>query len=152
MLFFNTAGPIKSEMNYFIPPLERLDLQEVLTLIERKRYFVLHAPRQTGKTSALFALQDELNSTGRYRAAYVNVESAQVARNNVQAGISAILTALSREAEYRMNDLSVRNISQEVLNSVVEFEAFSETLSRWSAADARPLVLMIDEIDALSGD
>ena len=139
-------------MNYFIPPLERLDLQEVLTLIEQERYFVLHAPRQTGKTSALFALQDELNSTGRYRAAYVNVESAQVARNNVQTGIRAILTALSREAEYRMNDLSVRNISQEVLNSVVEFEAFSETLSRWSAADARPLVLMIDEIDALSGD
>ncbi len=152
MKFFNTAGPVETEEHYAIPPLERFDHPEFLRLIEQKRYFVLHAPRQTGKTSALLSLQDELNSTGRYRAAYVNVESAQTARDDVQTGIRAVLTALGREAEYRMNDRSVRDISQDALNSVVEIEALSETLSRWAASDARPLVLMIDEIDALSGD
>ena len=152
MLFFNTAGPIRRGENYLIPPLERLDLPEVLMLIERKRYFVLHAPRQTGKTSALIALRDDLNSTGRYRAAYINVEPAQVARDNVQDGMRAILSRLSREAEIRLNDSFVGRVWPEVLETVGSFEALSETLSRWSAADARPLVLMIDEIDALSGD
>ncbi len=63
--FFNTAGPIKPDMNYHIPPLERLDLDDVLALIQQEKYFVLHAPRQTGKTSALLALMDELNGSGR---------------------------------------------------------------------------------------
>ena len=43
--------------NYIVPPLERLDRQELLSMIERKRYFDLHAPRQTGKTSALVTLR-----------------------------------------------------------------------------------------------
>lgn len=51
MRFFNTAGPIKLAHHYSIPPLERLDLNEVLALIRDEKYFVLHAPRQTGKTS-----------------------------------------------------------------------------------------------------
>ncbi len=56
MRFFNTAGPVIAEDHYHIPPLERLDRDELLMLIDRKRYFVLHAPRQTGKTSALLAV------------------------------------------------------------------------------------------------
>ena len=50
MRFFNTAGPVKPEDHYCIPPLERFDLEEVLALVRMKKYFVLHAPRQTGKT------------------------------------------------------------------------------------------------------
>ena len=61
MRFFNTAGPMVPESHYFVPPLDRLDLDHVLALIRRSQYFSLHAPRQTGKTSALLALQDLLN-------------------------------------------------------------------------------------------
>ena len=50
---FNTAGPVVAADHYCIPPLERIDLAAVLGLIRDKKYFVLHAPRQTGKTSAL---------------------------------------------------------------------------------------------------
>ncbi len=152
MKFFNTAGPIRTGEHYLIPPLERLDRSEVLQLIEQKRYFVLHAPRQTGKTSALLALRDELNSTGRYRAAYINVESAQVARDDVHAGIQAILGALGREVEDELNDLLVREFWQDVLKSFGALDALGETLSRLSGANSHPLVLMVDEIDALSGD
>ncbi len=135
-----------------MPPLERLDRSEVLRLIEQKRYFVLHAPRQTGKTSALIALRDKLNSTGRYRAAYVNVEPAQVVRDDVQAGMRAILTALSIEGEDNLNDSFIGGIWLGVLESVGAYMALREVLRQWSAADPRPLILMIDEIDALSGD
>ena len=51
--------------HYCIPPLDRVDLDEILTLIEREKYFILHAPRQYGKTSVLAALADHLNATGR---------------------------------------------------------------------------------------
>ena len=63
MRFFNTTGPVVAVDHYCIPPLERLNLDEVRRLIRDKRYFVLHAPRQTGKTSALLALRDLCTST-----------------------------------------------------------------------------------------
>ncbi len=44
----------------------------VLTLIRQKKYFVLHPPRQTGKTSALLAL---LHVGGAYRCVYIDVEA-----------------------------------------------------------------------------
>jgi hypothetical protein len=62
MRFFNTAGPVNPAIHYCLPPLERLDLQDVLLLIAQQKYFVLHAPRQTGKTSCLLALRDHLNA------------------------------------------------------------------------------------------
>ena len=58
---FNTEGPIRPEDHYHVPPLERVDLDQILDMIRRKRYFLLHAPRRTGKTSALLALRDLLN-------------------------------------------------------------------------------------------
>ena len=51
--FFNTAGPNIPEDHYHIPSLERVDWEEIQRLIAQKRYFLLHAPRQTGKTSVL---------------------------------------------------------------------------------------------------
>ena len=77
MRFFNREGPIVAERHYHVPPLSRFDVDEVLGAIERWHYFVLHAPRQTGKTTTLRALRDRLNGTGRYRCVYVNVEAAQ---------------------------------------------------------------------------
>ena len=55
MRFFNTEGPVRPDKHYCVPPLARLDLDRILTCIRREKYFVLHAPRQTGKTSALLA-------------------------------------------------------------------------------------------------
>ena len=100
MRFFNTEGPVVAQRHYCIPPLERFDLVEVLALIERMRYYVLHAPRQTGKTSALLALCDLLNSgaAGDYRCVYVNVETAQAAREDVGRAMHVIVGRLATRA------------------------------------------------------
>ena len=50
MKYFNTAGPIIPEDHYHVPIIKRIDKDEILTLIAQKKYFVLHAPRQSGKT------------------------------------------------------------------------------------------------------
>ncbi len=55
-LHFNTAGPNIAELYYSIDPLTRIDLAAILDLIDQRRYFVLHAPRQTRKTKCLLAL------------------------------------------------------------------------------------------------
>ena len=58
--FFNTAGPTKPDLHYHLDPLHRLDWVELEHLIATQRYFVLHAPRQTGKTTTLLAMMKEL--------------------------------------------------------------------------------------------
>ena len=152
MRFFNTEGPVVAQRHYCIPPLERFDLVEVLALIERMRYFVLHAPRQTGKTSALLALCDLLNSgaAGDYRCVYVNVEAAQAAREDVGRAMHVIVGRLASRAR-----LSGDAFLYETWTDIVaKFNegALVEALTRWSESAPRPLVLLIDEIDSLIGD
>ena len=152
MRFFNTAGPVVAEMHYCIPPLGRLDAGELLLLIRQWKYFVLHAPRQTGKTSALLALRDELNAGDEFRCVYVNVEGGQSAREDVAAAVRAILSALARGARETLDDRFVDEVRLGILEAAGPHDALRETLARWAESSAKPLVLMIDEIDALIGD
>ena len=150
--FFNTAGPIVPALHYHIPPLARLDYEELLMLIRQMKYFVMHAPRQTGKTSAILALRDQLNAAGEFRCVYVNVEGAQTAREDVLAAMRAILSALAFQADTTCEDTALTEIWPEALNRAGAHDGLRESLGRWARASAKPLVLLIDEIDALVGD
>ena len=152
MRFFNTTGPIVPEDHYHVPPLSRLDAAELLDLIDRKRYFVLHAPRQTGKTTALLALQDRLNASGRYRCAYLDVHAARAAREDVGSAMQAILSVLGRESKNTLGDPFAYEIWPGLLKREGPHAALGGVLSEWAASDPKPLVLFIDEIDALVGD
>ena len=148
MRFFNTAGPVDAELHYQIPPLARLDLDNLLMLIRQRKYFVLHAPRQTGKTSALLALRDQLNESGEYRCVYVNVEVGQSAREDVEAAMRAILSSIALSAD----DGALDRLWLNALTAAGPHSALQQTLARWSQSEPKPIVLMIDEIDALIGD
>ena len=152
MRFFNTAGPVDCQRHYCLPPLERFELAQVLQLIDQQKYFVLHAPRQTGKTSVLLALMDYLNAQGQYRCVYINVEIGQSAREDVAAAMRAIFSELAFRASIVLNDRFIDGIWADVLAKSGPHAAFGEVLSRWAADDPRPAVLLIDEIDALVGD
>ena len=151
MRFFNTTGPIRPADHYCIPPLERLNLAEVLRLIRDEKYFVLHAPRQTGKTSALLALRDLLNGEGHYRCVYVNVEGGQAGREDVEQVMRTILGELASRAR-SIGDEFLDSVWPDILTKYGPYAALREALTRWSEADAKPLVLLIDEIDSLIGD
>jgi hypothetical protein len=150
--FFNTAGPVKSDIHYYLPPLGRIDLDDLLLLIDQQKYFVLHAPRQTGKTSLLLALMEHLNRAGEYRCLYFNVEVGQAARENVADGIQAILSELGYAARDILADPFVAQTWPDLLREGGAYTALSETLTRWAEQSQPPLVLLIDEIDSLVGD
>ena len=151
--FFNTEGPVRAEDHYSIPPLSRFDLDDLLTLIQRKKYFVLHAPRQTGKTTALLALRDLLNegAAGDLRCVYANLEEAQAAREDLELAARTILTEIARQ-DRLSGDPTFRDLGKEALADAGPASAVGEALSRWSLATPKPLVLLLDEVDALVGD
>ena len=131
MRFFNTTGPVVAEDHYCIPPLQRLDLKEVLRLIRDKRYFVLHAPRQTGKTSALLALRDLLNAEDTYRCVYVNVEAGQTGREDVEQVTRTVLGRLASRARLTLDDEFLDNIWPDILTKYGPHAALGEALTRW---------------------
>lgn len=150
--FFNTEGPIKSDSHYAIEPLKRCNLNEILALIQRQKYFVLHAPRQTGKTSFMLALMDYLNAQGTYHSLYINVELGQAWREDVTMAMQSILSELTSRAKYMLNDPFPRTVWNEILDKDGPGAALNQLLTHWCAETEKPIVLMIDEIDALVGD
>jgi hypothetical protein len=119
-------------------------------LIEQKKYFVLHAPRQTGKTSALLALREYLNREGRYRCLYVNFEVAQGYRERINEGMAALLQEISGQARWALGDPTADVIARDLIE--LGAPSLSEFLNRWCSGSALPTILLIDEIDALVGD
>ena len=62
--FFNTTGPCNPERHYMLPAHERLVGASLDRYIKNELYWVLHAPRQTGKTTFLQSWMREINSGG----------------------------------------------------------------------------------------
>ncbi len=152
MRFFNTAGPVKPGRHYSIPPLARLDRDAVLRLIGEEKYFVLHAPRQTGKTSALLALRDLLNEEGRVRCVYANFEVGQTAREDVPRALRAVLAQLQQRAEVTLGDRSPGRLWSGLIETTGPDAALNRALTLWSSVSPKPLVLLLDEVDSLVGD
>jgi hypothetical protein len=152
MRFFNTEGPVNCADHYCLPPLSRLDLEDVLALIAQKKYFLLHAPRQTGKTSCLLALAEQLNRAGDYYAVYANIETAQALREDVAQAMAVIVNDVSRWASFVTGNDEVRKLARRVLADTPDAGALGEFLTRWCQQLDKPLVLMLDEVDALVGD
>ncbi|MDR2529229.1 MAG: ATP-binding protein, partial [Synergistaceae bacterium] len=148
--FFNTAGPGKEGLNYMLDPLRRINYDEIATLIDQQRYFVLHAPRQTGKTTSLLAMADKINGEGRYYCVYVNVETAQTARNDVARGMNTILSRLENAIK-RFLDRSISDVKS-IREKNSGDSLLIDALERFCGDLDKSLVLFIDEIDALVGD
>jgi hypothetical protein len=152
MRFFNTQGPVQPDKHYCLPPLQRWDLDEILTLIERQKYFLLHAPPQTGKTSCLLALMEHLNREGRYQAVYANLEGAKAYREQIDQAMAISVTDIATWASDGVGDTAAPALAREVLAQTPPGSALGVFLSRWCARLERPLVLLLDEVDALVGD
>ncbi len=152
MRFFNTEGPVRPDDHYTLPPLQRWNLEEILMLIAQKKYFLLHAPRQTGKTSCLLALAEYLNREGRYRTVYANLEPAQAYREQVDPGMAVVVEQISRGARDQLGDAAATDLGREVIAAATGGTRVEEFLTRWCARSSVPTVLLLDEVDTLIGD
>ena len=149
---FNTAGPSKPELHYLLDPLSRIELDTVLPLIAQERYFVLHAPRQTGKTTCLLALRDALNAAGDYTAVYANIEGAQAMRQNVGAAMQTIASVLGEKFEESLELPGLRIELMAIAHAAGPGDSLRTLLRAATERASKPVVLFLDEVDALIGD
>jgi len=140
---FNTAGPCRPDIHYMIPPARRLP--DVRWLIDQEGYFAVHAPRQVGKTTALMALARDLTDEGRYASALVSMEAGAAFSTDTGAAESAILAGWRRATHFQLPE-SLQPPSWPPAEAGGRLGA---ALEAWARACPRPLVLFLDEIDAL---
>ncbi|MGE5343301.1 MAG: AAA-like domain-containing protein [Candidatus Omnitrophota bacterium] len=128
-----------------VNPLKRLT--KVEQLIEQQFYFAIHAPRQTGKTTYLYALAQKLNAEGNYIALVVSFEQAGIAAFSTKEGnetvIFAIYASSSRQLEEKFRPQNPKE---------KEYFNLYDYLKEWCENQEKPIVLFIDEIDSLMDD
>jgi hypothetical protein len=143
---FNTAGPCRPGIDYMVPALSRLPA--VPDLVARDGYFVVHAPRQTGKTTTLLALADELTAGGRYAALRFSCEVGRAAGDDYAAASRGILDRIRASAE----DALPADLRPPPWPEASGSTLLVEALRVWAHVCPRPLALFFDEIDALRGE
>ncbi len=145
---FNTAGPIVAADHYHIPPLRRTGADTLLRLVEAQKYFIVYAPRQTGKTTTLRALCDTLNERG-YRAVHANLQPARDAGDEVDRAIRSVFDVLTLREETTLGEDTLERIVESLEPGFRPNTAVLKAFGRWARADPRPLVIVLDEVDAL---
>ena len=147
--WFNIARWSKADKHYMLSPTSRLP--NLSMVIEQESYFVVHAPRQTGKTTAMLALAQQLTASGRYTAVMVSVEVGSAFNHNSGAAELAILGTWYDTISIRLPD----ELQPPVINQWQKEEPgrrIRAFLQAWAKASTKPLVIFIDEIDSLQDD
>lgn len=143
---FNTAGPCDPRFHYMLPPERRLPT--VRRLVDGGGYFVLHAPRQSGKTTALIALARALTAEGRYTSVLLSLEVGAPFSNDLDRLEPPILDSWRRATEARLPAA----LQPPPFPRASPGSRVGAALSAWARASALPLALFLDEVDALRDD
>jgi hypothetical protein len=143
--FFNTTGPCNPDDHYMLPPEERLVGAQLDRYIRDKLYWVLHAPRQTGKTTFLQSWAREINSGEDAVACYVTIEDCQGITERDEA-VRTMYQAVRNFAKFA--GLPVPTVTEANPESLLQV-----CLQKWSELLApKPLVVLFDEVDVLQGE
>jgi hypothetical protein len=143
---FNTAGPCNPERNYMLSATKRLP--KVKQLIDDQLCFVLHAPRQTGKTTALLTLAQELTASGQYVAVMLSMEVGAPFSDQPDIAEKFIVQDW-RNATSWFLPAELQPPGETWSAGAESGMRISSVLQTWADVAPRPLVVFLDEIDAL---
>jgi len=122
-------------------------IRGVEQLIEMEQYFVIHAARQSGKTTYLKDLTERLNNEGSYYVLYCSLEGMQEV-SGAETGIPLIVKKIKwtlqknkfPKCETFAQDPDYSDFTGVLLN---ELNFYCEKLDK-------PLIILFDEVDCLS--
>ena len=145
--YFNTTGPCDTRRHYMLGPEERLP--DLLPFVEQELYFVLHAARQTGKTTAMRAFAERLRGLGHV-GLWATLEESQGFERVEDA--EPIWLAAIHDAARRSLPTELRPPSTEAALAGAVGSRLRSYLEEWSRAlPDRSIVLLLDEADVIRG-
>ncbi|MDR1483660.1 MAG: AAA-like domain-containing protein, partial [Planctomycetaceae bacterium] len=145
MRYFNVAGPCNSEEHYMIDASTRLTGVE--QLIDERQYFIIHAARQSGKTTYLKYLTRRLNAEGKYYALCCSLESVQVV-DKPEKGIPAVMSCL--KSSFLFSSIPEGDKFAADADMTDYISVLRTSLTLFCRRLDKPLVIFFDEADCLS--
>ncbi len=138
---FSSYGPISKKLHYYVPREELVQRGHTQLLGESPEeegghYITVWAPRQCGKTWIMRDVLWRLREDNRFHVLKLNLEHLKMTKD-VDKIISSIAGKIARYLD--LKDIRVRNLE--------EFEQIFE-----KGKLDRPLILILDEFDALTED
>jgi Cdc6-like AAA superfamily ATPase len=97
-------------------------------------------------------MMDRINSEGRYDCLYVNIEPAQASRDNVDSGIRTVCECIASGIELYLGDESFEKWVRANKREIESQKLLFTMLKVWSQRSKKPIILFLDEVDALVGD
>ncbi|MDE0685264.1 MAG: AAA-like domain-containing protein, partial [Candidatus Poribacteria bacterium] len=154
MRWFETRGPVYPEDNYVVA--RRNELADFVKRIERGRYIVLFAPRQTGKTSFFRNAIDVLeNRESAYFPIQLNFEGyvdsdADAFYRSLGKEICKEIKSVFQKRGQRPSDALNRFLANAPITEPISMREFFEDLG--GLLENQRFVVIIDEFDSIPQD
>ncbi|GAP72930.1 hypothetical protein SAMD00024442_5_50 [Candidatus Symbiothrix dinenymphae] len=143
--YFNVAGPCDEAKHYMIEASSRLS--GIKELIGQEQYFVIHAPRQSGKTTLLLDVVNHINHEGKYYALYCSLEAAQ-GIIDPKDGIPAIVKRM--QSKFRFSNIPKGETFAKGADYSNYAGVLADELTFFCMSLDKPLIIFFDEADCLS--
>lgn len=150
---FNTTGLCNPSKHYMV----NLDtrLQDIKAMVDAGEYFAINRARQYGKTTTLSALRKYL--APEYEVVSISFEGiGNAGFENEQSFVKAFCRLLLREKLAGVRyDPSTEERFQAILDrteQLAKLDELTDILLHWCSSAAKPIVLMIDEVDSATNN
>ena len=151
---FEKSGVVDPEMSFFVP-LENVvnsDKQDIKTMVDWGRYFSIFAPRQSGKTTFLEDLCDQLHRDPTYVAILISFQDYSDLDKTrfyemIQQYIFEQLLNRLKQVNCEKTDAVQRFLNQHHLTDNISFRQLFEHLNQ--LLQFKKIVIFIDEFDGI---
>ena len=132
----------------------RLNWKELDFFIENEFYFILHAPRQSGKTTAIKEYAKHVNEQGLYTALYISLEPAHIRGATVERSVYRLLHQLLEAIKQQLSDQhdALAYLEKALNQKPIAEGAFLGFLTFWAGNNSKSLAIFFDEVDGLTGE
>lgn len=153
MKSFNVTGECNPRFHYMVDINQ--NLHEIKLMVDKGNYFTINRARQYGKTTTLSALDRYLKDT--YVVIHLDFQLLSYKEFSTEAlFVSAFVKALLWEVAGK--DFVPTEIKERLMeftdssNPITSLSEMFRCLSEWCAQSAKPIVLMIDEVDSAANN
>ena len=146
---FNVTGTCVPAMHYMVNIAGKL--QDMFKFVDKGKYFTINRPRQYGKTTTMYMLENLLNSSEEYLAISISFEGIGDIIFEKEDEFSKVFVQLVADSlAFEDEELSAF-MEQEKCN-VEGVNELSRLITKLCRKSDKKLVLMIDEVDKSSNN
>jgi hypothetical protein len=146
---FNITGTCIPKKHYMVDTSNKLE--KVLKLIKKEKYFIINRPRQYGKTTTLFLLNDKLKKNEDYLPIKISFEGiGDLVFEKEDVFVKTLIEIMSDNLLLENEKLAA--FLEEIGIDVESFKDLSKALTKFILKSEKKVVLMIDEVDKSSNN